>query len=60
MNPMEVKPKTQNGNSYYWQNLASRESFFIEKFGHTQIWIIYDGVGLEEIQNHLPIKSPKN
>ncbi len=48
------------GTLNYWQNLASRQSIFIEKFGHTQIWVTYNGDILDEIWNNLPIKSPKN
>lgn len=54
------KPHTQNSNSYYWVDGTSRQAIFVEKFGHTQIWVINNADGLDEIWNNLPKRSPKN
>lgn len=39
---------------------TSRQAIFVEKFGHTQIWVINNADGLDEIWNNLPKRSPKN
>ncbi len=54
------KPQTQIGNSYYWEDKSSKQAIFLEKFGHTQIWVIYNTDDLNEIHNNLPKKSPKD
>lgn len=53
-------PQTKNSNSYYWLNGTSRKAIFLEKFGHTQIWVINDADGLDEIWKNLPNRSLKN
>lgn len=54
------KPHTQNSNSCYWVDGTSRQAIFLEKFGHTQIWVINNAACLDEIRNNLPKQSPKN
>ncbi|MDI1323204.1 MAG: hypothetical protein PSV36_10675 [Algoriphagus sp.] len=53
-------PQTKNSNSYYWLDGTSRQAIFLEKFGHTQIWVINDADGLDEIWKNLPNRSLKN
>jgi hypothetical protein len=54
MEPYGSKPQTQNNTSFYWSDVNSKQAVFLEKFGHTQIWLIYDSHGLKEVWENLP------
>ena len=49
MEPYGSKPQTQKTTSFYWSDVNSKQAVFLEKFGHTQIWLIYDSHGLKGV-----------
>jgi hypothetical protein len=54
MEPYGSKPQTQNDNSYYWADANSERAVLLEKFGHTQIWLIYDSNCLKDVWKNFP------